>query len=401
MTYRKFGGQDLIYNTLVTKPEYNFLVYSGSVYRNNYVPVDGDFSNKVGHISAGEISLHEININRPSDSLVYSFIEKDTTRYANRTITTSQFDDQTQYANGTQITQSYPMKAGLTRIFVPSGDEFSDHSFANMGSATSAAANKKYIRALRNVIESRSDFGQQFNYGNLGTQEVNMICIPAIFYGSKVDRKSIVLNYYVTGALVGQIQDADGNGVLIETVGPRSGSAAGVALYEQGILLLTGSWDLSSGNYTDKFFSSSPSIMTWKTFGSGIPTVGTAINSGSIVQSSCEVKFKGTNKIPTLTMMAFAEKGKYNYSSNPTFLSSSDSNLSISKAKIYAEKPKKIKNITETKFANFQMPFKSTTYITKVGIYDENKNLIAVASLANPVKKTSDRDYLIKMRLDF
>ena len=100
-------------------------------------------------------------------------------------------------------------------------------------------------------------------------------------------------------------------------------------------------------------------------------------------------------------MMAFAEKGKYNYSSNPTFLSSSDSNLSISKAKIYAEKPKKIKNITETKFANFQMPFKSTTYITKVGIYDENKNLIAVASLANPVKKTSDRDYLIKMRLDF
>ena len=126
--YRKFGGQALIYNTLVTKPEYNFLVYSGSVYRNNYVPVDGDFSNKVGHISAGEISLHEINVNRPSDSLVYSFIEKDTTRYANRTITTSQFDDQTQYTNGTQITQSYPMKAGLTRIFVPSGDEFSDHS---------------------------------------------------------------------------------------------------------------------------------------------------------------------------------------------------------------------------------------------------------------------------------
>ena len=141
--------------------------------------------------------------------------------------------------------------------------------------------------------------------------------------------------------------------------------------------------------------------MTWKTFGSGIPTVGTAINSGSVVQSSCEVKFKGTNKIPTLTMMAFAEKGKYNYSSNPTFLSSSDSSLSVSKAKIYAEKAKKIKNIAETKFANFQMPFKSTTYITKVGIYDENKNLIAVASLANPVKKTSDRDYLIKMRLDF
>lgn len=401
MTYKKFGGQDLIYNTLVTKPEYEFLVYSGSVYRNNYISVNGNFSNKINHIESGEISLHEINVNRPSDSLVYSYIEKDTTRYANRTISTSQFDDRDQFAHGAQLTQSYPMKAGLTRIFVPSGPEFSDHSFANIGSATSAAANKKYIRALRNVIESRDDFGYHFTYGNLGTQEVNMICIPAIFYGSKIDKKSIELNYYVTGTLVGQIQDADGNGVLVETLGPRSGSAAGVALYEQGLLLLTGSWDLSEGRYSDKFFSSSPSAMTWKSFGAGIPTVGTAINSGSIVSSSCEVKFKGTNKIPTLTMMAFAEKGKFNYSNNPTFLSSSATNQSISNKKMYSEIAKKISNITDPKFDNFEVPFKSTTYISKVGIYDENKNLIAVASLATPIKKTSDRDYMIKMRLDF
>lgn len=401
MTYKKFGGQDLIYNTLVTKPEYNFLIYSGSVYRNNYIPVDGTFSNKINHIGSGEISLHEINVNRPADSLVYSYIEKDTTRYANRTISTSQFDDRDQFAHGAQLTQSYPMKAGISRIFVPSGAEFSDHSFENIGSAVSAAANKKYIRALKNVIESRGDFGKQFTYGSLGTQEVNMICVPAIFYGSKVDRKSIELNYYVTGTLVGQVKDSGGNGVLIETVGPRSGSAAGVALYEHGLFLLTGSWDLSEGSYSDKFFSSSPSAMTWKSFGTGISTVGTAINSGSVVSSSCEVKFKGTNKIPTLTMMAFAEKGKFNYSNNPTFLSSSNSSQSISNKKMYSETAKTIKNITDPKFINFQKPFKSTTYISKVGIYDENKNLIAVASLATPVKKTSDRDYLIKMRLDF
>ena len=400
MTYRKFGGQDLIYSTLVTKLEYNFLIFSGSVYKNNNVLLDGDFSNKVTHVANGQVSLHELNVNRPSDSLIYSYIEKDTTRYANRSISTSQFDDQNQFANASQITQSYPMKAGLSRIFVPSGAEFSDHGFSNIGSATTAAANKKYIRSLRNVIESRSIFGQNFSYGDLGTKEVNMICVPGIFYGSKIDKKSIELNYYVTGALVGQLKDVNGDGILIETTGSQAGAIAGMALYEQGIMLLTGSWDISGGSYSDKFFSSSPSAMTWKSFGTGLPVVGTAINSGSVVRSSCEVKFRGTNKIPTLTLFAFAEKGMYNFSVNPTFYVTG-SETPESNANKYSEPKRTIKNITTSDFVNFDAPFKSTTYISKVGIYDENKNLIAVATLANPVKKTPDRDYMIKMRLDF
>ena len=140
--------------------------------------------------------------------------------------------------------------------------------------------------------------------------------------------------------------------------------------------------------------------MTWKSFGSGLPVVGTAINSGSVVSSSCEVRFKGTNKIPTLTMFAFAEKGMYNFSVNPTFYVTSSEN-SESNTKNYSEPKRTIKNITTSDFVNFDAPFKSTTFISKVGIYDENKNLIAVATLANPVKKTADRDYMIKMRLDF
>ena len=125
MTFKRFGGQDLIYSTLVANPEFKFIIHSGSVYKNDDILADGDFSNKVNHIVDGQVSLHEINVNRPADALVYSFIEKDTTRYANRTISTSQFDDVTQFAHGAQITQSYPMEAGLSRILVPAGAEFS------------------------------------------------------------------------------------------------------------------------------------------------------------------------------------------------------------------------------------------------------------------------------------
>lgn len=400
MAYRRFGAQDLIYSTLVTKPEYNFLVFSGSVYRNSDILQDGDFSNKVTHVSDGEISLHEININRPSGSLVYSFIEKDTTRYANRTISTSQFDDVTQFAPGAQLTQSYPMKAGLSRIYIPDGPEFSDNDFSNIGSAVAAADNKKYIRALKNPINSRPGLGKEFTYGDLGTSKVNLICVPGIFYGSGIDKGSIELDYYITGTLAAQLKDENKDGILVETVGPRSGSVAGVALYEQGIMVLTGSWDLSGGSYTDSFFTGGSTSPTWLSFGTGIDLVGTAINSGSVHSSSYGVSFKGTNKIPTLTMFAFAEKGAYNYSSNPSFLETGSIASSVSKGSYY-EKQGTIKNIVTSSIDNFDAPFESTTYISKVGIYDENKNLIAVATLANPIKKTPDRDYMLKMRLDF
>lgn len=400
MTFKRFGGQDLIHSTLVAKPDFRFLIYSGSVYKNDEILLDGNFSNKVKHIKSGQVSLHELNINRPSGSLIYSYIEKDTTRYANRTISTSQFDDQDQFANGVQITQSYPFSAGLSRILVPSGPEFDDVTFANIGAGVQAAPNKKYIRALRNVIDSRDTFGQAFSYGDLGTKQVNLICAPGIFYGSGVSKGSVELNYYVTGTLVGQLKDTNKDGILYETTGSQSGSVAGIALYDQGIMLLTGSWDISAGSYTDKFFSGSPTEMTWLSFGSGLPAIGTAITSGSITSSSCEVKFKGTNKIPTLTMFAFAEKGMHNYSTNPSFLETTTS-APASNTKSYIEPSNTIKNITNSSFVNFNAPYKSTTYISKVGIYDENRNLIAVATLANPVKKTADRDYMIKMRLDF
>ncbi len=400
MSFKRFGAKDLIYSTLVAKPAHKFVIHSGSVYKGDEILLDGDFSNKIKHIEDGEISLHEMNINRPSGSLVYSYIEKGTTRYANRTISTSEFDDIDQFSYGAQLTQSYPMKAGLSRIFVDSGPEFSSQTFENIDAPVTAAPNKKYIRALNNVVNSRDAFGQVFEYGNLGTKKVNMVCAPGIFYGSAIDKGSIELNYYITGTLVAQAKDSNKDGILVETLGPQSGSTAGVAIYEQGILLLTGSWDLSAGSHTDQYFSPAPESPSWLSFGTGLPVVGEEINHSTVVSSSYSINFKGTNKNPTLTMFAFAEKGRHNFSTNPSFLTRG-SNTSLAGTKTYTETLKSVKNIAKSDFVNFEAPYKSITYISKVGIYDENENLIAVATLANPVKKTADRDYMIKMRLDF
>ena len=44
--------------------------------------------------------------------------------------------------------------------------------------------------------------------------------------------------------------------------------------------------------------------------------------------------------------------------------------------------------------------FKKQTFISKIAIYDEDKNLIAVANLAKPIKKLEDRDFTFKLKLD-
>ena len=403
MSFKRFGPEDLVYSTLVAKPEFTFIIHSGSVYRNNEILPNGDFSNKIKHIENGEVSFHELNVNRPADSLIYGFISKDTTRYAYRTVSTSTFDDSGEFQYGNIITQSYPMKAGVTRIYVEAGQEFDINNFDPYEPASFAGSNKKYIRALKNVIESREKLGRQFQYGSLGTTNVNMICAPGIFYGSRIDPGTVQLDCYITGSLIGQLKDTNKDGVLIETVGPQSGSVAGFAIYEQGLMLLTGSWDLSSGEHTETYgVGSEP---TWLSFGTGLDLVGTESEGGadgadSVENTSYRINFKGTNKIPTLTMFAYAEKGEYNFSNNPSFLELSN-DLETFSSSSYLQPTKRIKNITKSGFENHSASFESTTFISKVGIYDENKNLIAIATLANPIKKIPNRDYMIKMRMDF
>ena len=146
MTFKRFSAKDIVHNTIVTKPEVSFVIHSGNVYYQYERSVDGNYSNKIKHIPSGHVSLREKNINRPSGSLIYPYIEKSSTRFAWKTISTTQFDDNFQFLYGDKLTGSYPNSASLGRIYIPSGIEISTQD-------TEAHANKKYIRSLKNVID--------------------------------------------------------------------------------------------------------------------------------------------------------------------------------------------------------------------------------------------------------
>ena len=393
MTFKKFQPGDIINNIMIAKPEMNFIIHSASVFLQKERSDTGDFSNTIKHINSGHVSLHELNINRPADSLISSFLEKSSTRYAFNTISTSDFDDENQFLYGDKITQAYPLSASISRIYIPAGAQYSS-------SAQDDHENKKYIRALRNPINSTGRIGPSNIYGDLGTKAVNLVCIPGIFYGSSIDLGSIELNYYVTGTLVSTAKDLYSDGRLVQTY-PVTGSEVGVAIYNQGILVLTGSDSLHE-TYQDNFLSAgSTTSPTWLSFGTGMQQVGTRITTGVAISSSYSLSFRGVSKIPTMTMFAYSEKGEDNFSHNPTFLKSPTMNKYSFTNSSYIESKADIKKINRSEYSDYESDFLSTVYISKVGIYDKDKNLIAIATLANPIKKTEKRDFMIKMKMDF
>ena len=102
-----------------------------------------------------------------------------------------------------------------------------------------------------------------------------------------------------------------------------------------------------------------------------------------------------------MTMFANAPKGTINHSNNTTYIKHNQNLEPITGAFGYAESEEiEIKNTTSSSFSDLTASFSKNTYISKIGIFDENKNLLGFAKLATPIKKTEERDLTFKLKLD-
>jgi len=110
--------------------------------------------------------------------------------------------------------------------------------------------------------------------------------------------------------------------------------------------------------------------------------------------------YKGTTHTQVLTMFAHAPYGELNHSNNPTFHDSTDAQGTSSGSLQYIEQPRKIKNIVHSGFLDEEPTFEKTTYISKIAIYDDEKNLVGIAKVATPVRKTEEKQYTFKLKLD-
>jgi hypothetical protein len=319
----------------------------------------------------------------------FPFITKDGSLSSFSTVSTSEFNNDFVY--GSVITGSYPLSASAQSLFFPTSSLY--------------VGKKRELLALKNTFNYYTNLSNHYEFssslGNKEEQPLRLISIPSILYGQEIKKRSVSCRWYLTGSLIAELQDQKGNGELIQ-VGPSgsngSGSVAGVVLYTEGFICLTGSWSLHS-TYVDKFdvydntTDYSPSWKYFLTTGSG--------GSNEALSSSFLVDFEGTEKIPTITMIAKAEKGEFNHSNNPTYIEWGQDLEPVTGSNRFLEKSQiQIKNIVDTNYDDEDPTFQKITYISKVAIYDKDKNLIGMAKLANPIRKTVNNSVAIKMKLD-
>ena len=140
----------------------------------------------------------------------------------------------------------------------------------------------------------------------------------------------------------------------------------------------------------------------WTDFGTGARLVSPGeLSPGAVSNTTYTLSFKGINKIPTLMMYMYSKHGEDNYSHNPTFIKQARMENVVHSRVLFYQKKTDIKEVNKSPYSDYDEDFENNTYISKIGIYDEHQNLIAIASLANPVKKTEKRDFMFKANLDF
>ena len=152
----------------------------------------------------------------------------------------------------------------------------------------------------------------------------------------------------------------------------RTSDAVGVLFYQSGIAMVTAS-----------VFNSSSDFYTGS--GGSVYYNITQSLSGANITGSCDalrhriqsLSFNNTTEINSQIYFCRVPHNKFNYSSNPTYLTGS---------KI------RVKNVASDN---------PVSYITTIGLYAPDNELLAVAKLSEPLKKDPTNEMTLRVRLDY
>jgi len=165
----------------------------------------------------------------------------------------------------------------------------------------------------------------------------------------------------------------------------------GLMFYQQGIAV----FDMKKVFKADQFISGSLSsvgeIPNTDIAGSLIPDLMVSGSIDDIVdhvastrfgnQSNTTITFQNNTKINSTLYFCRANAEDFNYSTNPS----------------YTDQQGKLVVISD----EGQGVEKAFSFVTTVGLYDANEELLAVAKLSRPVEKNSEKDLTFRVRLDF
>ena len=176
----------------------------------------------------------------------------------------------------------------------------------------------------------------------------------------------------------------------------NTSETVGLIFYQQGIAVLdlskiTSGSQIMSGTIDAVGNSNGKIAMNDAVNSKFIPDFITSASMDDIVEHISSVRFhsasqtfltfQNNTQINSTLIFCRATADEFNYSSNPT----------------YTDNNGRVVVIDETQ----QGIQKSFSFITTVGLYDANEQLLAVAKLSRPVEKNDEKDLTFRVRLDF
>ncbi len=382
MKFYQFKQNDVINQQRVVNPSCSFFVNNRTVFWNGGSNSDTEIGTQINGVPSGFISLYELNVDRASGNNIYPFVVKGSSLNNISTVSVSSFNA---FSYGDVISGSYPLSASITRNFF-------------------TGSTRRQIGSLKNTLNyakiNSNHFAFSSSLGDKATQTISLIDVPSIFFGSGIKKETLKLDFFVTGTLTGRLEaNAKGELVQILPQDANSGSVAGVVLKGMGAILITGSWDVTTDNidnYDQSGGTEEP--FKWYYYMAGIQ--GNVEYTTALPSSSFHMHFESTTEMNTKIMFCTAPRAELNQSQNPTlYTKDSHKGLSYSSNR-FTEPARTVKNVVSASYETPTATFEKTTYISKIGIYDEDKNLIGIASLARPVKKTESRDLTFKLKYD-
>jgi len=215
--------------------------------------------------------------------------------------------------------------------------------------ATSASVTAEWWHTFDRMYDfySLQSNDYRLEYNGTKATSVRYISIPEIYYDREILTGSFTASDADDAGTRRNIYD-NGRGGLYS--GSLSGTLVGHIFYQEGLAVLTKP-DLTAA------FGSPTGNFKWR------------------------IEFKGVHTIPVKVFRCRAQAGQLNASTNPTFYTIPASGSH--------------KNMREIVSGSL------SPYITKVGIFDDMYNLVAVCNIAQPIKKREEDDIIFRIRMDW
>ncbi len=165
-------------------------------------------------------------------------------------------------------------------------------------------------------------------------------------------------------------------GLLYTASAEPKGDVVGHIYYQTGIAVLTSSI-VTAGAPTTTTASAPSTIETGSV--EDILVSGTIDECANHIRYAYDdVDFNNTTELNSTIYFCRANNTEFNYSSNPTYLSSSE--IVVKGSNPLAD---------------------PVSYVTSVGLYSPDNELLAVAKLSEPLKKSPSNEITLKVRLDY